>query len=136
MVIEPEFRSDDLEARISSMVTKNEQRNTRKIVRDTSNLEHMAYNCAKGKGKALKEYSEDDIAQLRQHWYDDYEELLQGVPSKMPPWQAVNHEIPLVEDDKRYHYHLPRCSNALRSEFDEKVSRYTNASDEAGYRHS
>ncbi|KAK0211841.1 hypothetical protein IW262DRAFT_1233706, partial [Armillaria fumosa] len=63
---------------------------------------------------------DDDIERLRQHWYEEYEELLQGVPEGMPPWRIVNHEIPLVDNNARYHYHLPRCPNALRSEFDEK----------------
>ncbi len=36
-------------------------------------------------------------------------------------------KIPLIEEDKKYHYHLPRCPNALKGEFDEKVSRYTRS---------
>ncbi len=70
---------------------------------------------------------DNDLEALRQHWYDDYEELLQGVPSCMLPWRVVNHEIPLVDEKHKYHYHLPRCPNTLRGNFDEKVARYTRA---------
>ncbi|KAK0207826.1 hypothetical protein IW262DRAFT_1302486 [Armillaria fumosa] len=56
---------------------------------------------------------DDDIEHLHQHWYNDYEELLQGVPKGMPPWRVMNHEIPLSDEHAKYHYHLPRCPNAL-----------------------
>ncbi|PBK81854.1 hypothetical protein ARMGADRAFT_1039054 [Armillaria gallica] len=60
--------------------------------------------------------------EARIHWYNEYEELLQGVPEGMPPWRVVNHEILLIDDSQKYHYHLPRCPNALKSEFDKKVA--------------
>ncbi len=87
----------------------------------------MAHVQEQGKQKASEEYTEEDLDQLRQHWYEEYEELLQGVPNWMTPWWAINHEIPLIDDEERYHYHLPRCPNALKSEFNDKVSRYTSA---------
>ncbi|KAK0214973.1 hypothetical protein IW262DRAFT_1239611, partial [Armillaria fumosa] len=81
----------------------------------------------KGKQKDTNLDADDDIECLWQHWYEEYEELLQGVLEGMPPWRIVNHEILLVDDNARYHYHLPRCPNALRSEFDKKVAQYTHA---------
>ncbi|KAF9006390.1 hypothetical protein BDZ89DRAFT_965954 [Hymenopellis radicata] len=46
----------------------------------------------------------------------------------MPPWREVNHEINLVDDDKRYHYHIPaRCPHSLRDELREKTQRYLRA---------
>jgi hypothetical protein len=39
----------------------------------------------------------------------------------------VNHEINLIDEDKRYTYHLPQCLNSLRDEFHEKVNRYVKA---------
>ncbi len=109
------------------MVMKNERRNHR-----DETLEPLARDSStnwKGKGKAKEDDNlhPEDIPRLRQQWYDEYEELLQGVPDTMPPYRMVNHEIPLVDPEKRYHYHLPRCPNALRDEFDEKVNRYTRA---------
>ncbi|PBK86161.1 hypothetical protein ARMGADRAFT_1035876 [Armillaria gallica] len=53
----------------------------------------------KGKQRATDPYTVDDI---------------DCVPEGMPPWQIVNHEIPLIDDDAKYHYHLPWCPNALR----------------------
>lgn len=78
-------------------------------------------------GKERAKYSENDIPGLRQQWHDEYEDLLQGVPERMPPFHDVNHEIPLIDRDKRYHYHLPCCPNSLKGEFNEKVEKYTRA---------
>ncbi|PBK92972.1 hypothetical protein ARMGADRAFT_1030433 [Armillaria gallica] len=99
MVVEPNEGKDDFENRISKMIESNERRNTRKITRDSSATDRAACTREKGKQKASEEDTEEDIERLRQHWYEEYEELLQGVPSKMPPWQAVNHEIPLVDSN-------------------------------------
>ncbi|PBK90133.1 hypothetical protein ARMGADRAFT_873637, partial [Armillaria gallica] len=76
------------------------------------------------RGKEKAEYTEEDILELRQCWHDDYEELLQGVPESMPPFREVNHEILLIDTERRYHYHLPRCPNSLKAEFNEKVEKY------------
>ncbi len=72
-------------------------------------------------------YSEDDIPELKQRWYDKYKDLLQGVPETMPPFRTVNHKIPLIDPTQKYHYHLPRCPNSLKAEFNEKVEKYTRA---------
>ncbi|SJL05234.1 uncharacterized protein ARMOST_08600 [Armillaria ostoyae] len=45
----------------------------------------------------------------------------------MPPFREVNHEIPLIDKGKRYHYHLPRCPNSLKAEFNKKVEKYMRA---------
>lgn len=46
----------------------------------------------------------------------------------MLPFRAVNHEIPLIDPTQKYRYHLPRCPNSLKAEFNEKVEKYTHAS--------
>ncbi|PBK97567.1 hypothetical protein ARMGADRAFT_922202, partial [Armillaria gallica] len=69
----------------------------------------------------------EHIPSLRQEWYDEFEDLLQGVPEQMPPFREVNHEIPLIDSGACYHYHLPRCPNSLKAEFSEKVEKYTQA---------
>jgi hypothetical protein len=54
-------------------------------------------------------------------------DILGGTQDQLPPWREVNHEINLIDEDKRYTYHLPQCPNSLRDEFHEKVNRYIKA---------
>jgi len=39
----------------------------------------------------------------------------------------VNHKISLIDENKRYNYHLPRCPDSLKPELVEKIQRYKNA---------
>lgn len=71
--------------------------------------------------------TEADIPRLRAQWFEDYADMVQGVPECMPPFREVNHEIPTVDDKVRYRYHLPRCPHSLREEFREKTNRYVRA---------
>lgn len=119
MTIIPDYAGEP-EARIASMASHNELRNNQKF--DPCLSESSPKKLDKGKQRAAVSPTDEEIDRLCQHWYTDYEDLLQGVPEGMPPWRVVNHEIPIIDTDKRYHYHLPRCPNALRGEFDEKVA--------------
>jgi hypothetical protein len=38
----------------------------------------------------------------------------------------VNHKIPLIDENKRYNYHLLRCPNSLKPELAEKIQCYKN----------
>ena len=76
---------------------------------------------SKGKEKAVV-LTEEDIPQLTQRWHDEYQDILQGTKEELPPLREVNHEINLIDPDKRYNYHLPRCPSAYRSEFHEKLN--------------
>jgi hypothetical protein len=49
-------------------------------------------------------------------------DILGGTQDQLPPWREVNHEINLIDEDKRYTYHLPQCLNLLRDEFHENVN--------------
>ncbi|KAF8219725.1 hypothetical protein L208DRAFT_1338271 [Tricholoma matsutake] len=69
----------------------------------------------------------DQYSHLCDHWRDDYADIMDGVREVLPPWQEVNHEIHLIDESKRYHYHLPQCPNSLRDEFYTKVNRYANS---------
>lgn len=79
----------------------------------------------KGKEKAT-EIAEDDLANLGQRWHNEYQDILQGVPEGLPPLREVNHEINLIDPDKRYTYYSPRCPVTVRKEFQEKLNRYVN----------
>jgi hypothetical protein len=82
----------------------------------------------KGKQKKPRENPQnDEYAHLRDHWREDYADILDGTRDGLPPWREVNHEIHLIDPSKRYHYHLPRCPNSLRDEFYAKVNRYVNS---------
>ena len=79
------------------------------------------------KGKEHMSDSEENLANLRQGWHDEFHEILQGTPERLPPLRVVNHEIQLIDPDKQYRYHLPRCPATVRKEFQHKLNRYVNA---------
>ena len=68
-----------------------------------------------------------DYPSLRAQWMDWITDLVSGVPPKVPPFHQINHEINLVDPDKRINYRLPKCPDALKEELAEKISRYTSA---------
>ncbi|KAJ7111053.1 hypothetical protein C8R44DRAFT_530356, partial [Mycena epipterygia] len=72
-------------------------------------------------------YTEEDILRLRDRWMELSIDIMLGVPEKMPPLRAVNHRIPLIDENLVYNYHLPRCPDAMKSQLLEKISRYTRA---------
>jgi hypothetical protein len=79
----------------------------------------------KDKGKAR--LTEEDIPQLRERWKEEYQDIVNGVPEERSPFRVVNHEINLIDDNKVYKYHLPRCPQSLRDELLEKIQRYLRA---------
>jgi hypothetical protein len=50
---------------------------------------------------------------LRDRWFTEYADILNGVPMELPPLREVNHRIPLIDEGKRYTYHMPRCPEAM-----------------------
>jgi hypothetical protein len=52
---------------------------------------------------------------------------MEGTKPGLPPWQEVNHEINLIDNNKWYNYYLPHCPHALREELHEKINRYIKA---------
>jgi hypothetical protein len=37
------------------------------------------------------------------------EDIMNGAPERLPLLREVNHRIPIVNKNKRYKYHSPRC---------------------------
>lgn len=72
-------------------------------------------------------YTNNDIPRLRDQWYTEYGDMMAGVPEELPPLRDVNHEINLVDENKRYLYHKPSCPESLRLELREKTERYVRA---------
>ncbi|KAG6883583.1 hypothetical protein C0992_008407 [Termitomyces sp. T32_za158] len=62
----------------------------------------------KGKAKSTG-LREEDILRLRQHWQQEFVDIVNGTKPKLPPWREVNHEINLIDKTKQYKYHLPHC---------------------------
>lgn len=71
--------------------------------------------------------TEEDIPRLKQQWYDEFKDILQGTPDELPPLREVNHEINLIDPRKKYTHRLPTCPVPLRPEFYSKLNRYVNA---------
>jgi len=43
----------------------------------------------------------------------------------LPPLWEVNHQIPIIDKNKRYKYHVSRCPDSLKNELSKKIMRYT-----------
>jgi hypothetical protein len=69
----------------------------------------------------------EQIERICQSILEDYEDMLNGVPEKQPPFREINHKIPLIDENKRYNYHLPRCAEIVKNELLEKTERYLKA---------
>jgi hypothetical protein len=68
-----------------------------------------------------------DIPRLKEQWVEKYSDILGPILLELPPLQEVNHHIPLINEDMRYNFHLPRCPEALETELREKTNRYLSA---------
>jgi hypothetical protein len=64
---------------------------------------------------------------MRVRWKEKYADLFGSIPLEHPPFREVNHEINLVDPDKRIHYCLPKCPEHYWAELSEKVLWYTTA---------
>src|ERR1700742_2549188 len=70
---------------------------------------------------------EQELPDLRAKWVESASDILTGAPPRLPPFREVNHKIPLIDENKRYNYHLPRCPDALKTQLSDKIQRYTKA---------
>ena len=71
--------------------------------------------------------SKADIPRLCEKWRKECEDIIKGALERLPPMREVNHRIPIVDENKRYKYHSPRCPDSLKPELIEKIARYTRA---------
>ena len=70
---------------------------------------------------------DSDIPRLRNEWKEKYAAIFGSIPLKLPPFREVNHEINLMDPEKRINYCLPKCPEHYRPELSEKIQRYTTA---------
>ncbi len=89
---------------------------------ETQPQKHKPSPKDKGKRKDGNRLTETDIPRLRQQWYDEFSDIFQGAKEELPPLCEVNHEINLIDPDKKYTHRLPTCPIALRPQFYEKLN--------------
>ena len=58
---------------------------------------------------------------------DRITDLVSGMPTNVPPFHTVTHEINLIDPNKWIHYWLPKCPDTLKEELAKKISQYTSA---------
>lgn len=81
----------------------------------------------KGKGRAVTSGARltmEDVQRLRQHWQEEFADIVNGTKEELPPWCEVNHKINLIDDTKQYKYHLPWCPMALQQQLQDKTNQY------------
>ena len=96
------------------------------IVREDSNAksEEKKKPAAASQDTDAPPLTKDDIPRLRAQWLEKYADILGGVPERLPPMREINHRIQLIDEGAQYHYHLPRCPDALKPLLMEKIDRY------------
>ena len=68
-----------------------------------------------------------DIPKLRSDWANAISDIACPIPEELPPFRDINHEINLIDEDKTYRYHHPRCPDHFLPELVEKIERYVRA---------
>ncbi|KAJ3474829.1 hypothetical protein NLI96_g12232 [Meripilus lineatus] len=77
--------------------------------------------------KNLEEFRPRKTDQLREQWFTKCQDIMNGAPPCLPPMREINHHIPLIDQNKRYMYHLPRCPDAMKVDLMTKIDRYLKA---------
>jgi len=68
------------------------------------------------------DYECDDIKNARAELQEYAEPLCKDVPeTSLPPLRAVNHQIPLINENKIYPWRPSRCPEAFRAQWVEKT---------------
>jgi hypothetical protein len=68
-----------------------------------------------------------NLQTLRERWFTKFADILHRVPPGLPPLREINHRIPLIDEHKRYYYHLPWCPDAIKPQLMEKLRLYADA---------
>jgi hypothetical protein len=70
---------------------------------------------------------EDELPDLQKKWVESVADIFTGASLHLPPLKEVNHKISLIDKNKQYNYHLPRCLDSLKLELAKKIQHYKNA---------
>ncbi|KAF8220232.1 hypothetical protein L208DRAFT_1335014 [Tricholoma matsutake] len=79
------------------------------------------------KANAEGPLSKKDLPHLREELKQSCQDILSGVPDKLPPLREINHHIPPVEEKKKYNYYLPKCPDSMRKPLSKKIAKYCKA---------
>jgi len=71
--------------------------------------------------------TEKDIPRLHEDWKRSCKDIMNGALDRLPLLWEVNHQIPLINGNKRYKDHVLRCPDSLKNELSEKIKHYTHA---------
>jgi hypothetical protein len=82
-------------------------------------------NCETRIATVSRKLTMEDIPQLHKQWIEEFSDLCREIPLRLLPLRPVNHEIYLVDPDKRYHYHLPKCTDHYKEQLLKKIEQYT-----------
>jgi hypothetical protein len=66
----------------------------------------------------------DDIPKLRLAWRDRIKDLTGPIPPGLPPWCAVNHAIPLINESKKLRCWYVKYPDVLCLELMDKLAHY------------
>ena len=84
-------------------------------------------NTSKARHAHVKKLTMDDIPRLRIIWKKKIEDLTGEIPLVLPPFRAINHAIPLIDEMKTLRHRYAKCPDALRSELMAKIEQYCKA---------
>ena len=62
---------------------------------------------------------DNDIPRLHKSWDENITDLVSGIPLEPLPIWEVNHEINLIDPEKRIHYQLLKCPEHFHKELSE-----------------
>jgi Reverse transcriptase (RNA-dependent DNA polymerase) len=79
-----------------------------------------------GKAKVKGPLFKRDLPHLHEEWKQSCQDILNGVPDRLPPLREINHHIPLV-DEKKYNYYPPKCPDSMRKPLTKKIAKYCKA---------
>jgi hypothetical protein len=99
----PNFKKEEFKASVPAMLPPEQ-------VNDLNDVLFAIYEDLAGKAKAEGHLSKEDLPHLREEWKQSCQDILNGVPNKLPPLQEINHHIPLVDIEEKYNYYLPKSS--------------------------
>ncbi|QRV96899.1 Transposon Tf2-1 polyprotein [Ceratobasidium sp. AG-Ba] len=71
------------------------------------------------------ELYEEKLDEIRQMLYKESEDICkQAADTPLPPLRAINHRIPIIDENKTYSWRSSRCPDALRGQWEKKLKAY------------